>query len=228
MRYEDYFSYSGKGSNEKNEDLIGTHSGELMRLDFICDGMSSYGFGARASEIVRRELQQALIAGMEDESEMPRIIREAVHVADQRVWKERLLAKSKFGVTLGGIISCGNSMYAFWIGDVKIFQVREHTIIFESEEHSLCRAIELSKGHGQAYSHIVTASLSGRGIAKLAIIELDIHEGDLLVICSDGIWKAGVLDWILGSDNRTLNNILGGNHFEDDHSLVRFRMSRHC
>lgn len=224
MRYEDYFCYSGKGSNGKNEDLIGTHSRGVMRLDFICDGMSSYGFGAWASEIVMQELLKAFIMDPEDESTLPSIIRGTVDVADKRIWKERLLAKSKFGVTLGGVISGGNRMHAFWIGDVKIFQVREHTIIFESQEHSLVRAIELTKGEEQAYSNAVTASLSGRGIEKLAIIELEMNAGDVILICSDGIWKAGGFDWILDSDHGTLQNILSGIQFEDDHSLVRFRV----
>lgn len=224
MEYQDYFSYSQKSSNEKNEDLIITYCENNILLDFICDGMSSYGYGALAAAIVAEKVTGAVTSLSDSDLLLPEIITVAIGTADEKLWQERLRLKSKFGTTLGGVITKENLTYAFWIGDVKIFQIRNSKIIFESQEHSLARALNYSGEQKEIFGNIVTASLCGRGIDKLTIAALEVYEDDVIIICSDGIWKRDLMEKLIEMNNQSLNALCVESNFDDDHSLIRFRI----
>jgi len=224
MEYQDYCSYSQKGSNEKNEDVIVMLRENDVLLDLVCDGMSGYGYGALAATIAAEEIKYAVRTLSESDISLPELITAAITAADERLWKERLALKSKFGTTLGGVIAKGNLFYAFWIGDVKIFQVRQGNIIFESREHSLHNVFKYSIEQKELFSNIVTASLCGRGTGKLTTVQLEVCNEDWIIICSDGIWKKDLIGKIIVLDNESLNTLCSENPFEDDHTLVKFRI----
>ncbi len=224
MEYVNRFSYSQKGNNEKNEDLIVACFGTEVVLNLICDGMSSYGHGALAATIVTEEIKIAVQTLPQGNTHLSQFITSAIALADKRLENERRLLKSKFGVTLGGVISKGNDAHAFWFGDVKVFQIRAGKIIFESQEHSLRNAQNFPGTREEMYNNIVTASLCGRGIEKLTIVPLEICDKDFIIICSDGIWKKDVMGKIIHSDNQTIETLCMEGLFDDDHSLIKFQI----
>ena len=56
--------------------------------------------------------------------------------------------------------------YCFWVGDVRIYHIRENKIIFQSKDHSLINELlnknqTLTPSVIEKYRHIVTKSIQG-------------------------------------------------------------------
>jgi len=87
-----------------------------------------------------------------------------------------------------------NNAICFWVGDVKIFHLRNNKIHFESSSHTLINEV---KNNGsitdtnrlRKYRHIVTRSVQGE--IKDSQVETkiigDLSEKDIFIISSDGV-----------------------------------------
>jgi len=215
-----YFSYCS-GARQDNEDVVASFESGTTRLDLICDGMSGYGYGKLAAELVAG----TIMAGMErvhlQGSNANHAICEIVGMANDQVRVQREALKAKFGVTLAGVLAHDGTFLAFWLGDVRIYHIRSGSVLFCSLDHSLMNTgWDKTEEWPGGIEHIVTASVSGRSIGKLAIEELSVNPGDRIVICSDGIWRKIDISTLAEMNSGSLEKFLKTTVFDDDHSLV--------
>ena len=187
-----HFTFSAKGNQILNEDYIGTFSAENDSFYFVCDGHSTYGYGELGARTVAAEIMH-YINDNYSQQEPVEIIENAIKKANEAIWNKREEIKSKFGAAIAGIYRRNDSIYAFWIGDVRIYHLRGNLTIFQSEDHSLSNFLKQScqatKHTAENYDNILTASITGRGVDKLTINKIQIIKGDSIIICSDGFWK---------------------------------------
>jgi len=224
-----HFNFSDKGKQDINEDHIGILLLENLGLYFICDGTSNYGHGELAARVITTEIINYINKNYK-ELQSESLIKGAVHNANESIWNKRKELKSKFGASLAGILHKDKkSIYAFWIGDVRIYQIRNDQIIFQSEDHSLSNYIKTESSttflKSNNYINITTASVSGKTIEKLSIAELNILQGDIFLICSDGLWKNLPLqiEKLAHLNNETFKNTLieYSEHFTDNYSIIK-------
>lgn len=223
-----HFTFSAKGNQNLNEDYIGTFSAENDSLYFVCDGHSTYGYGELGARTVAAEIMQ-YINDNYSQQEPVEIIENAVKTANEAIWNKREDIKSKFGAAIAGIYRKNNSIYAFWIGDVRIYQLRGNLTIFQSEDHSLSNFLKHSSQavmqQAENYDNILTASITGRDIDKLTINKIPIIKGDSMIICSDGFWKnfPDNINTLAGLSDKKLKNKLTdyNEHFLDNYSVIK-------
>jgi serine/threonine protein phosphatase PrpC len=224
-----YFNFSHKGKQDINEDHIGILSLENLGLYLISDGTSNYGHGELAAKVITTEIIN-YITKNHKELQPQSLIEGAVYTANESIWNKRKELKSKFGASLAGLLNKNKkTIYAFWIGDVRVYQIRNNQIVFQSEDHSLSNYLKTESSTTftkiSNYNNITTASVSGKDIDKLSITELHILQGDKFVICSDGLWKNLPIqvENLANLNDEALRDILIDyiENFTDNYSIIK-------
>jgi serine/threonine-protein phosphatase Stp1 len=229
----EHFKFSSKGKQDINEDYIGTLSAENLGLYFICDGTSNYGHGQLAARLIAEEIINYTNKNYK-ETQPVNLIQTAINTANEAVWNKRKELKSKFGATVAGLYIIDKVIHAFWIGDARVYQIRDSQIIFQSKDHSLNSILEHESSTTfpeiNNYNTIITASVSGKSIEKLSITKLQIVPGDTFVICSDGLWKniPMKIETLAAVKNKELKNTLTAynEHINDNYSIIKLLCSK--
>lgn len=167
------------------------------RLAIVADGMGGYEGGQEASrlavETVRHvydcnfagDPQSTLIAGLQ-----------SAHDTIQRYAMEHPQF-SGMGTTCTALAIVERHLYFAHIGDSRLYLIRgdsatrltrDHSYVGRLVENGIVRS-EDAESHPQR--HILTAALgSGRDIFPDTPVQpLSLEEGDLLVLCTDGLWS---------------------------------------
>jgi serine/threonine protein phosphatase PrpC len=224
-----FYSFSGKGMRNENEDFVGHFTFENNRfLYLIADGMGGYGNGEIASKLVVESIVEYI--SMHSKEDPVELFKNAIHFANEQTLIKRNEFSSKLGATIGGIFISNNEILGAWLGDVRIYQVRDKKIIFESEDHSLINQLKkrsvVSTKDIDRYKHIVTQSLSGNSIRELPVEEFEFLLHDIFIICSDGLWETVNINEIVELDDTALEEYLKNNdQFKDNYSLVKLELS---
>lgn len=188
------FSISEKGKRENNEDFIlSSQFSSDCSLFLVADGMGGYSYGEIASSIACSSISEYIQSNFE-QSNKKQLILDAIVLANQKIKKKRDDFSSKMGTTIAGTLIIGNKALCFWLGDVRLYHFRNNEVIFQSEDHSLINEMK-KKGDVtikeiERFGNIVTKSLSGAPFEEEPqIIELSLTPGDILALCTDGLWQ---------------------------------------
>lgn len=182
---------SHRGKRKDNQDVIlSKRLNEDTFLYLIADGMGGYDNGKLAAEMVVESISTFLsTVTLFNEISVQKSINKANLIIRQYQEKHQ----SKLGATIGGIIVQGNKAKIFWVGDVKIFHFRKNKLQYESNSHNLLNEIKNNESvsalkNAAKYSHIVTRSIHGvLEKSHISYLELVYNEGDIFMICSDGV-----------------------------------------
>lgn len=189
-----YFSERGKRKN--NEDYVVVHEWKDMTLCVVCDGVGGMDMGEIASKTVAEAFKDYFSKRKKaDTGELQK----AVEFAMQRLKQtaERNNIRSNMASTLALLIIHHNTAYIGWIGDSRIYHIRDRHIIFKSEDHSLVNLLlksgEISPDevphHPQR--HVIIQSLSvGGSMPHISAYVDSCHTGDYFFLCSDGVTEA--------------------------------------
>lgn len=204
-----FIKFSHKGKRQTNQDYILVQElNAKYSLCLIADGMGGYELGEVAAKIVAESiltyLKRVVTICSED-------IQKAINKSNLAIRQLSEDSRKQLGATVGGVLVCEGKATCFWVGDVKIFLFRDHTIAFESVSHSLASEVNKtgslkSLKRSVKFSHTVTRSVQGSvDKSRADIVELGpICNGDTLFICSDGVYNA--------LENAQLQQILVSSH----------------
>lgn len=190
-------------AREHNEDsfLINASLG----LYLVADGMGGHAGGEVASrltvEVVERELAKLHETAPElFTSEAPngtlrraleQVVKEASREVFERSATDPLL--HGMGTTLSGILLLKESAWIAHVGDSRVYLLRGGEISMLTEDHSLVQE-QMKAGiltpEEARHSHlrnIITRSVGFEISVPVDIREVPIQEGDLFLICSDGL-----------------------------------------
>jgi protein phosphatase len=167
-----------------NEDACGTYVESATRvLVAVADGVSGENGGQMAS---RTAIDVTLRAYRESPGAwaVPRRIYRAVQEANIEVHDIALVVPElrRMSTTLTAVVVDGGMAYATHVGDSRLYLVREKRIVQKTKDHTLADRCTLTRSLGRDL------------IAAVDRISFPVAGGDVLCICSDGLYN------VLGED----------------------------
>ncbi len=219
------FSHVGK-VREENQDSIRLCSREEHPLDAlghlfgIADGMGGYANGAMASDMALKALFDAVY--QESRATMAQRLRQGVQNANtqimQTAMKEHL---PPMGTTLTAVHLHGRTLHLAHVGDSRVYLVRDkvarcltndHTRVGELVRMKLL-APEKARTHNQR--SVLNRCVGLELFVQPDIEVLTVQEGDLLILCTDGLWSV-VQDEEIGRMAQEAENLeVFGRHIFD-------------
>jgi len=173
-------------------------------LMVVADGMGGALAGERASALAVESvecftlntLNGLLQQGNPDEQLLVNELRHALELADQAVFKEAE-ANSRFygmGTTLTMAFSVGRDLYIVHAGDSRAYLLRDGKLDQVTGDHTLVQllvnggVITADAAKTRSQRNVVTNVVGGPSLGVHAEIhKLQIQDGDVLLLCSDGL-----------------------------------------
>ena len=191
---------------EKNEDNVLISSD--LSLGVVADGMGGHSAGEIASNIAVSVLAETVRKINTGALKIPdnflpklslseRKILLAANLANAAIYSTAQSADTyrMMGTTLTGVLLEDNLATAVHVGDSRLYLLRNDKIIQITTDHSLAmehiRRGLLTKAEAD-HSKIQNILTRAMGIKKnidFDLLKFPVHEGDILLLCSDGLYK---------------------------------------
>lgn len=190
------FSLTDVGMKRKlNQDYVFSSEepvGHLPNLFIVADGMGGHKAGDHASRCAVNTMVESIKAN-EDENPI-RIIREAVERANHEVFvtANENPDMAGMGTTTVAATICEDVLYVANVGDSRLYVVDDdiHQI---TKDHSLVEEMirmgEIARGEARNHpdKNIITRAIGAADDIRIDFFDLNLKEGDLIVMCSDGL-----------------------------------------
>ena len=177
----DHFGRTHLGSRKpENQDHIAWN--EALRRFIVADGMSGLAAGALASRIVCEA-----IAG----ADAPPSLEAALSAAQDAL---RALAPSEGTMGATGIVADFgvDSCRLAWLGDCRAYLWRDHALTRLTSDHSVEAMLHGGSdraGHARGKDLDTVTRYFGSDDAVPSYRDIELHEGDWILLCSDGLWR---------------------------------------
>lgn len=191
------FIYSGMTHTghlrTRNEDSYACIADQNLWV--VADGMGGHQSGDFASQTITRQaetftqqesLEESILLLEENFQHSNEIIREKA---------QQLGDKTTIGSTVTSLYVWNNLAFVLWAGDSRVYRFRDQSLQHLTEDHSfveeLVRMGKINAEQAEAHpaSNIV---LNAIGIEEQLVIDMEyyqIEDGDLFILCSDGLYK---------------------------------------
>ncbi len=226
------------GGRSNNEDsIIPTSPSNQDRLYLVCDGVGGQAKGEIASAIVceyfQRYFQENQIEIHKKEflenglDEVESHLKTHIEVHPE-------CSEMATTLTLLYLSEKENKALIGWVGDSRVYQIRNGEILFQTKDHSEVQSLidmgEISEEEAENHpkKNVITRAISGKNTTRIdqKIID-DIQPDDFFLLCSDGILenlnKTKIQQWFTSENNpeniknEILNNAL--NKTKDNFSM---------
>jgi protein phosphatase len=181
---------------------------ENYMLAAICDGVGGLAMGDAAAEESLLCLCALNKQGIERSD-----IRRTVEVANKKVLARQSALNRADGLrtTLAAIYLDGNVLYVINAGDSRVYRFRNHEVTLLSKDHSIVQNLidtgEITEEEARIHPkrNVITKCIGDEERVNARIIDLtdDIQNGDIWMLCTDGI-----TDCLIDADIR---EVLNGN-----------------
>ena len=191
---------------EKNEDSV-LISSELS-LGVVADGMGGHSAGEIASNIAVSVLAETVRKIDENKLQIPanflpklspteRKILLAANLANAAIYSTAQSSDTyrMMGTTLTGMLVEKNCATAVHVGDSRLYLLRNNKMIQITTDHSLAmehiRRGLLTKAEADhsKIQNILTRAMGIKKNIEFDLLKFPVHEGDILLLCSDGLYK---------------------------------------
>ncbi len=200
-------TFTDRGGREVNEDSVGAWIRDNTAFLAVADGLGGCGNGEVASGIAIACMKEAYDASMLfDEDRLESTIREA----NGRILRQQTQYK-RMKSTITALWIYGNRALASHVGDTRIYQFRQGSVYYQSEDHSMSQlAVKLgeitpSQIRGHEERNVLLRALGADSGDKMDTDSLDVCRGDGFLLCSDGFWELileeEMIDALNGADN---------------------------
>jgi len=169
----------------------------------LCDGMGGEAAGEIASSLTVNKILAYFRDGRfpveaqpedEDLPESARLLRSAIRVANQAVYKEASAnpEHTGMGTTVVAVLFGEDSFAVAHLGDSRLYRVRgdaieqltnDHSVVMEQVRRGLLTIEEAGRSQMQ---NLITRALGLRESVEPELGSHPVHAGDLLLLCSDG------------------------------------------
>lgn len=190
------------GGREEQQDSGYAYTDPSVTFSIICDGMGGAACGAQASALAVESMRQMLesyLAGEADCS-VTEFLLEAVSELDMRVTHE--LGKYKSGTTAVAVFIQDQKLFWFSVGDSRLYIFRNGDLVQATRDHNYFLRLreelesgEITPEQFRQESERGEALISFLGIGGLSVYDLtntplNLREGDILLLTTDGLYKA--------------------------------------
>lgn len=195
--------------DEQQDRLTVLHSGNTHLL-IVADGMGGQEGGAQAAQTVIDVATRRFSLGVSDKPGM--FLAMTCLEAHQAIKAQATAGASMSGSTCLMVYLLGNVAFCVHVGDSRMYQIRDNSLVFKTSDHSISQLIKKHGGLGtngpddEAIQNQLYMCLGGKNEVVPELSVTKVEHGDLLLLCSDGFWNqldeqemlasmdAGVLD----------------------------------
>ncbi len=191
------FSITNIGRKRKlNQDFVYTSEqpvGTLPNLFVVADGMGGHNAGDYASKItVETMVERAAESGGENPEE---ILGEAIIAANALVWETagRLPEMEGMGTTVVAAVCAEGRLHVANVGDSRLYVANGKEIRQITRDHSWVEemvrrgGIERAEARNHPDKNIITRAVGAEDTVKVDFFTVDLREGDLILMCTDGL-----------------------------------------
>ncbi len=183
--------YSGIGRRKVNEDfLYPEYPNTQNKLYIVCDGVGGIAYGELASKMTALAVQN-YIEKVEVYSKDA--IASSIRFANTLIQEYSSKHPKTKGMssTIAMLVQNEEDFFAGWVGDSRIYHIRDGEILFKSKDHSykeLLTSMGMEEDETKGMGHIITQAVGGKQSIKPGLAEIrNIQTGDYLVLLTDGV-----------------------------------------
>lgn len=158
----------------------------------VADGMGGHQAGDTASAAVVEVLKN--IPQTSDLDRFMAQVRTALSDANRALWElaERRDRGETIGSTVVALLGGSDRAAVVWAGDSRLYRLRCGCLEQLTRDHSLFNEIVGSDGaplDANLRGNVITRAVGADEILNLDVLEIDVREGDVFLLCSDGLDK---------------------------------------
>ena len=194
---------------EANEDSHLTR--DLAGIWAVADGMGGHACGDVASQM----MIEALLAVAPPGSAAELLAQCEACVVDVN---ERILAMAAernvvIGTTLAMLLNYGVDYACIWSGDSRIYRVRDRQIAMLSRDHTEVQELvdrgilTMEESRASPLRNIVTRAIGVSTHAELEMARGTVYEGDIFLLCTDGLTNHVSNDELLSNASRSSSQL---------------------
>jgi serine/threonine protein phosphatase PrpC len=177
----------------------------------VADGLGGHSCGQDASRlavsiVAERVVHDLLFSPLRAEREngsekqwdgeaLTDLLRGAIEAANTAICRVNQDKKSDMGCTLTGFMIVGDHAFVFNVGDSRTYMLRDGKIYQLTHDHSLVGQlvagglIEPEDVYTHPQRSQIFRSIGDKLNVQIDLFEQQIHPGDILLSCSDGLWE---------------------------------------
>jgi len=192
---------TGKPPSDLNPSSVFQVSGGIEMFAAVSDGMGGAAAGEVASSTALITLADFVAANAQDlEKASPRetvkIMEKGVHEANQAIFakSQEIANRRGMGATITACYLKADVLYMFQIGDSRAYVLRENRLIRVTRDQSFVgHLVEMGTiTEEQAMRHpqrnVILQALGTQEKLKVDVSYLPLCKGDLVIVCSDGLY----------------------------------------
>jgi serine/threonine protein phosphatase PrpC len=180
-------------------------------LFVVADGMGGHANGQGASRLTiallaERVTRELLLTPLQaekasepaptfDDESFKELLRGAIEEANTALCQVNQKEKSDMGSTLTGFMVVGDYAYIFNVGDSRTYMLRDEKLYQLTNDHSLVGQlvagglIEPEDVYTHPQRNQIFRSIGDKQNVQVDLFTQQIHPGDVLLSCSDGLWE---------------------------------------
>ncbi len=196
-----------KRRGKPNEDFVFAAQGtvaprrEPFGLFVVADGMGGHVNGQEASRLAIETIVDTILplvrAGMMDDASWDELLRHGVERANLAVYqRNQQLSGSSMGTTVTAALIVGPETFVANVGDSRTYLYRPGQGLAQlTHDHStVAQLVEMGAiTRDEIYIHPrrneIYRSLGAAPSVEVDIFRETLHDGDVLLLCSDGLWE---------------------------------------
>jgi protein phosphatase len=184
--------------NENQDSYYCSDGTDDLNLYIIADGMGGHNGGEIASSTAVEAIRYFIKTHHEkDEYVKDRLsmIKEAMNRANDEVYRcaAATAGLEGMGTTLTMAVIEGTRLYIGHIGDSRMYLLRDGKFEKLTEDHSLVAelikkgSISPEEGDRHPQKNIITKALGTEKTIEMDLLAKELHEGDKILLCTDGL-----------------------------------------
>ncbi|NCF13678.1 MAG: serine/threonine-protein phosphatase [Gammaproteobacteria bacterium] len=195
----EYAKVSALGDRQDNQDRAAIVVSDEAALMLVFDGMGGHSDGAKAAETGLRAVQEAFMEAVQPIFDPQGFLYMSLSKAHDEVVKLGADVAVDFRPRATCAVCLVQEGGSFWahIGDSRIYQVRERSVLTRSRDHSHVEvliqegAISEEEAQDHPMRNFVECCIGGDSpVPDMSITSRQALEpGDVLLACSDGLWS---------------------------------------
>ena len=175
-----------------NEDAFGISVEHGVYV--VCDGMGGAAAGEIASSLAVGDVLR-LLEERDGATPLENAVEEAIRAANEAIYSraEADFKLNGMGTTLAGLVTEGQRVLVFNVGDSRSYRLRKRKLEQISQDHSLVEE-QVRMGritHEEALHsplrNVITRALGTQPSVEPDLFDLKAEAGDIFLLCSDGL-----------------------------------------
>lgn len=190
-----YAQCSHSGSRAVNQDAIGHRAGDTSEWFVVSDGVAGAPGGELASKLAVSTVLSCCASDLQPHHAPDGLLRAALTAANHAILAEqqRSPEQDRMAATVAALwIDCerGTAQWAH-LGDSRLYWFRRGLLIGRTRDHSLAQQLADAGLPCNGISpRLLHLALGVRADAAPSVSEaVPVHDGDVFLLCTDGLWQ---------------------------------------